>query len=56
MHPDTPVSLGTPTLTKDGSRKRVKDTGDLTKMADANTLQEEPDMKSHRKFWAKPLK
>ena len=47
---DAPVSLGTLALTKDGSQKRVKDTGELTKMADTNAPQKEPDTRSQRKF------
>ena len=34
---DALVSLGTFALTKDGSQKRVKDTGELAKMVDTNT-------------------
>ena len=33
---DARASLGTLALNKDGSSKRVKDTGELTKMADTN--------------------
>ena len=37
LTPGDPMSPGTSALTKDGSRKRVKDTGELAKMADTNT-------------------
>ena len=53
--PDTCASLGTLALTKDGSQKRVKDTGELTKMVDTNTPYEEPDMRSQRKFQVEHL-
>ena len=35
--PDAPMPLGTLALTKDGSQKKVKDTGELAKMAGTNT-------------------
>ena len=35
---DTRVLLGTLALTIDGSKKKVKDTGELTKMVDANII------------------
>ena len=35
--PDACVLLGTLALTKDGSQKRVKDTGELAKMMNTNT-------------------
>ena len=35
---DTHVLLETLALTKDGSEKKVKDTGELTKMVDANII------------------
>lgn len=47
---DCTMSLGTLALTKDGSQKRIKDTGELTKIADINVPWEGPDMRSHRKF------
>ena len=33
---DAPVFKGTPALTKHGSQKRAKDTGELTKMVNTN--------------------
>ena len=53
---DACVWLGTLALTKYGSWNRVWNTGELTKMADINTPWKEPDVRSHRKFWAKHLK
>ena len=35
--PDGHVSLGTFVLTKDGSQKKVKDVGELAKVAGTNT-------------------
>ena len=49
---DVPASLGIFALTKDGSQKKVKDPGELAKMADTNTSEEGLDMRSHRKFRA----
>ena len=43
-------------MPKGGSQKKVKDTGELAKMVNTNTLQEGPDMRSCRKFWTKHLK
>ena len=45
---DAPVSLGTLSLTKDESRKKVKGTEELTKMADTNTPEEGLGMSSHK--------
>ena len=50
------ASLGIFALPKGGSQKKVKDTGELAKMVNTNTLQEGPDMRSCRKFWTKHLK
>ena len=37
LNPDARASLGILALTKDGSQKKVKDTGKWEKMADTNT-------------------
>ena len=48
--------LGTFALTKDNSQKMVKDTGELTKMVDANAPQGKLDVQPCREFCAKNLK
>ena len=48
-HPDACAWLGALAPTKDGSGRRVKDTGGLTKMAGTNAPQEEQDVQPHRK-------
>ena len=48
--PDACASLGTLALTKDGSQKRIKDTGELTKIVDTNAPHEELDVWPSRKF------
>ena len=55
-HPNACEWLGAFALTKDGSGRRVKDTGGLTKMAGTNVPQEEQDVQPHRKVWAEHLK
>ena len=50
---DVCVSWGTLALTKDGSQKKVKRYGDTGKSI---SLQEELDMRSHRKLQAEYLK
>ena len=47
---DASAWLETLALATDGSKKRVKDTGELTKMVDTNAPYEEPDIQPHRKF------
>ena len=54
-YPDTPVPLGTLVPTKDGSQKRVKDTGELAKMVYPSIAQGGLGMRSRRKFQAEHL-